>query len=399
MRIAHLSTSQSGGAGIAAKRSSDALKSIGIENDFFALKAGGLSHNTDVQTILRTRSEVFRSRSLTVLQKHLIQRGDDLLTPISLEPRAVRDIFQEYDLLHIHSTYNILRHNGFKELLQSGKSVVITLHDQRWFTGGCHYSGECEKYKIDCKECPQATDLGKRFVSQTFQNYLSILSSNPNLKVISPSSWLARKALESRIFSDVNLRVIRNPIPTTALDFSHRDLSRENYQRNQIRIIAFVAENLQNPLKGLNVVLNAFDLMHQAQREKFQLLLIGNNPPNLNNISVSTRHVVIEDSESLISHLSVSDLLVVPSFQDNLPNVIGEAYSSGIKILGSDVGGIPEVVSTVTGDLFQCGNHHALSRKLLDFDFDYSRDEVISFFESNFSYKNVGEKISNFYME
>ena len=399
MRIAHLSTSRSGGAGIAAKRSSDALKSIGIDNDFFALKAGGLGYNTDVHTILRTRSEVFRSRSLTVLQKHLIQRCDDLLTPISLEPRAIKDIFQNYDLLHIHSTYNILRHNGFKELLQSGKSIAITLHDQRWFTGGCHYSGECDKYKIDCKECPQATNLGKRFVAQSFQNYLSILPSNPNLKVISPSSWLARKALESRIFSDANIRVIRNPIPTPALEFSHRQLLRENHQRNEIRIIAFVAENLQNPLKGLNVVLKAFDLMSQAQREKFQLLLIGNNPPHLNNIKVSTRHEIIEDSESLVGHLSGSDLLVVPSFQDNLPNVIGEAYSSGIKILGSDVGGIPEVVSAVTGDLFQSGNHHALSRKLLDFDFDYSREEVISFFESNFSYKIVGEKILNFYQE
>ncbi len=236
-------------------------------------------------------------------------------------------------------------------------------------------------------------------MSQSFQNYLSILRSNPNLKVISPSMWLARKALESRIFSDINLRVIKNPIPTPALNTNRSEYLRENHQRNATRIIAFVAENLQNPLKGLSVVLKAFDLMNQPQLEKFQLLLIGNNPPNLNNIRISTRLARIEDSESLAKLLSISDLLLVPSFQDNLPNVIGEAYSSGIKVLGSDVGGIPEVISAVTGDVFQCGNHHALLRKLLDFDFDYSRDEVISFFESNFSYKIVGEKISNFYQE
>ncbi len=399
MRIAHLSTSQTGGAGIAAKRTSEALKSVGIENDFYALRVGGLRYETDAHAIPRTSSEVFRSRSLTVLQRQLIQRGDDLLTPISIELRAIKDIFQNYDLLHIHSTYNIFGHKGFKELIQSGKPVAITLHDQRWFTGGCHYSGDCQNYKIDCGECPQATNVGKRFVSQSFQNYLSILRSNPNLKVISPSMWLARKALESRIFSDINLRVIKNPIPTPALNTNRSEYLRENHQRNATRIIAFVAENLQNPLKGLSVVLKAFDLMNQPQLEKFQLLLIGNNPPNLNNIRISTRLARIEDSESLAKLLSISDLLLVPSFQDNLPNVIGEAYSSGIKVLGSDVGGIPEVISAVTGDVFQCGNHHALLRKLLDFDFDYSREEVISFFESNFSYKIVGEKISNFYQE
>jgi glycosyltransferase involved in cell wall biosynthesis len=139
--------------------------------------------------------------------------------------------------------------------------------------------------------------------------------------------------------------------------------------------------------------------MSEDERRSFELLLIGNNPPDLKYISVATRTENAQNSKELSSLLHNADLLVVPSLEDNLPNVIGEAYASGLKVLGSDVGGIPEVIDSKTGETFPKGNHAELSCKLLEFDYEYSRNQVKSYFDSNFSFEVVGKQIYNFYEE
>jgi glycosyltransferase involved in cell wall biosynthesis len=61
------------------------------------------------------------------------------------------------------------------------------------------------------------------------------------------------------------------------------------------------------------------------------------------------------------------DLLIVPSLSPDVhPNVIFEAMASGVAVMGSKVGGIPEQIeNNVTGMLFDPGNVKELSEKLL----------------------------------
>jgi glycosyltransferase involved in cell wall biosynthesis len=51
------------------------------------------------------------------------------------------------------------------------------------------------------------------------------------------------------------------------------------------------------------------------------------------------------DDEAALSYVySAADLFVIPSLQDNLPNTTIEALACGIPTIGSNVGGIPEVI-------------------------------------------------------
>jgi glycosyltransferase involved in cell wall biosynthesis len=53
----------------------------------------------------------------------------------------------------------------------------------------------------------------------------------------------------------------------------------------------------------------------------------------------------------------VMDVLIVPSTHDNLPNVMGEALMSGVGLIGSNVGGIPEIVKSFTRNWNQIKSH------------------------------------------
>ena len=399
MRIAQLSTSRVGGAGLASLRYSEALKSVGVENDLFALNNFSVTHNLTTNPITRTSIEIIKSKSLTYLQSKFIQYGSDLITPISLQPNSLDKIISKYDLVHLHSTYNILDHKGLTSLVDSGKKIVITLHDQRWFTGGCHYSLDCRGFLGNCTDCPQATSLGKIFVENSFMKLHKIISRNQQIKIISPSKWLADYANDSKILNGQRIKVIRNPIPTFNPSFYDSVEARRNQVTNKSKSIVFVSDNLQNPLKGLSILLEALQLLKPSELNHFQLILIGNNPPDLSELPFRTTVAKVYTTKELWLKIKEADALVVPSIQDNLPNVIGEAFSVGLKVIGSNIGGIPEVITPSNGFLFEKNNARQLAEILSNFDTNYSKEQIISYFESNFQYNHVGKLINDFYKE
>jgi glycosyltransferase involved in cell wall biosynthesis len=65
--------------------------------------------------------------------------------------------------------------------------------------------------------------------------------------------------------------------------------------------------------------------------------------------------------------LAALDVLVVPSiWPENSPLVIHEAFLAGVPVIGSDIGGIPELVMhEVNGLLFRAGDVDGLARALL----------------------------------
>ena len=60
------------------------------------------------------------------------------------------------------------------------------------------------------------------------------------------------------------------------------------------------------------------------------------------------------------------DVLIIPSeWYENNPLVILEAFQYGLTVIGSDIGGIPEIiVDGKNGLLFQCGNKKLLAEKM-----------------------------------
>lgn len=66
------------------------------------------------------------------------------------------------------------------------------------------------------------------------------------------------------------------------------------------------------------------------------------------------------------SYLHNADVVVVPSMQEGLPNFLMESYATSTPAIGSNAGGIPEViVDKETGYIFEKGNVEQLKELLL----------------------------------
>lgn len=84
--------------------------------------------------------------------------------------------------------------------------------------------------------------------------------------------------------------------------------------------------------------------------------IINENPIDLN-IKIIGELTMHEVKKNIIS----SDVVILPSLTEGLPNVAMEAAAIGRPVIGSDVGGIPEIViDGLTGFLFKSQNSNQL---------------------------------------
>jgi glycosyltransferase involved in cell wall biosynthesis len=64
---------------------------------------------------------------------------------------------------------------------------------------------------------------------------------------------------------------------------------------------------------------------------------------------------------AVAEHIRQATLLVLPSHREGVPNVLLEAFASGVPVVATNVGGIPEVVNKTNGILVEPHNSSALA--------------------------------------
>lgn len=71
--------------------------------------------------------------------------------------------------------------------------------------------------------------------------------------------------------------------------------------------------------------------------------------------------------QDMASTMREQDLLLVPSYSEGMPNAVLEAMASGLIVIATAVGGIPEAITPLRdGLLFSAGNKVELSRQILE---------------------------------
>lgn len=180
---------------------------------------------------------------------------------------------------------------------------------------------------------------------------------------------------------------------------------KENRLPNKTKNILLVA--LLTPVKGINYLLNAIAEL-KKNRQDFILDIVGDGPyrkkyenfARKNKIEKLIKFHGAKTKKEISEIMRLSDFFVLPSLWENLPCVLIEAIASGLPIIASNVGGIPEIITKEIGILVPSKDSSSLANAInfmLDNYTNYPKDKISKVAKDKFSYEAVGSKLNKIY--
>lgn len=236
-----------------------------------------------------------------------------------------------------------------ERLLKLGKPVVWRLSDMWPFTGGCHYSGQCEAYSNGCGCCPQLHSNRKNDLSHRL-HYRKQKSWNvDNLTVVSPSRWMAEAARRSPIFAERDIRVIATGIDTNIFRPIDRNKARLACDLPMdTPLVLFGADSaMHDPRKGGSAVISVMQKLASTEKHAPPSLVLFGTRSRPDGIPESVPvHVMgtISNERAMASLFSACDVFLAPSKQENLANTVLESMACGTPVVAYGIGGMSEAI-------------------------------------------------------
>ena len=173
-------------------------------------------------------------------------------------------------------------------------------------------------------------------------------------------------------------------------------------------VITFVGRIVKD--KGINELIEAF-INLSKKYNNLKLLLVGDYEEHLNPIKKENK-ILIDSLDSIITvgfqndirdFLSITDLFVLPSYREGLPNSLIEAGSFGIPLLATNINGCNEIIDDcITGILVEKKSAKKLEEaidKLLEDKELYNsiklkvRDRIIEKYEQKYFWNELKNEI------
>ena len=398
LRVVHINTSVKGGAGIAALRLQQAQQGIGVQAAYLAKDLcidfnGTKQENTYFRykkpsLLSRILNKILPKKSL-VMAKELAKIKPNLRCEMASLPFGQVDLLDHplvktADIIHLHWVVGLVDYPSFFK--NNKKPIVWTLHDMNPFLGMFHYSQDHAQNKA------VAGDLEHRVKNIKAKALLNLKMG----AVVSPSSWLLASAKSAKVFiKNTSFTEIAN-----AIDIKKYAPSPDSTQQHQELTLLYTAGNLENPRKGVDLVIDALN----NYPAPITLLTVGKGQLTIKNPKVKIVPLgYIDNPQEMIASYWQADALLLPSREDNLPNTMVESLCCGTPVISFNTGGMQQYIQEgINGCLSATIDSEGLRQAIIRFQETQSQfiaQSIATSARTHFQGKNQAKKYLNLYLE
>ncbi len=163
-------------------------------------------------------------------------------------------------------------------------------------------------------------------------------------------------------------------------------------------------------VKGINYLLDALAQLQQ-QRTDWQLSIIGDGPERVTyeqqaqtlGLTGQVHFLGSRSKAEVAEKMRNAHIFVLPSIWDNMPCVLVEAMASGLPIVSTQTGGIPEIVNSDEIGLLAIPANADSLREILNRMLDryptYDRTKLTTTARQRYNYAAVGRQLDEIYRE
>ncbi len=245
------------------------------------------------------------------------------------------------DIIHLHWI------NGgmvnFKDLLEIDKPIIWTIRDMWPFTGGCHYSMQCDGYKYNCHYCSQLHAKSRYNLASFILKRKKRLFPK-KMKIVGISRWLSSKAMTSSVFKCFDIQTIFNNIDSKVFSPVNKTTARELLGiYTDKKILLCGAIRLNDFYKGFKYYIDA---LKKLDRDKYLLVFFGNFESRI----VETlgfeylEFGYLSDEIFLRTLYSSADVFIAPSVMEAFGKTLAESMSCGTPVVCFDATGPKDIV-------------------------------------------------------
>ncbi len=351
MKVLHVCTFPTGGAGVASRRIHEALCRAGVDSRiFFRDSPDGIippfrrRFLNPPMRCLRKGIDLFRDKFCR--SPNPSSRSESLFPFADVKKLNASDA----DIVHLHWICGDFFSIG--SLPRIRKPLVWTLHDN-WAYCGSEFCVDTlhgdrrflEGYRADnFPRGASGPDLDR-----LIWRYKKRCWKNLRVEFVAPSRWNAGQLTRSALFSGNHCEVIRNPLDLNVFHPHGGTAIRERFGiEPSRRILLFGAEMVDSPIKGMKLLKQAFQfLSEKIPAGELHLICFGQGDAEFFRTDVSFpcsfAGVVKEESE-MAELYSAADAFVTPSVVDNYPNTCVESLACGTPVAAFRTAGLPELV-------------------------------------------------------
>lgn len=363
MRIVHIIKNINGGAGIAGCRIHEALVIQGVDSHVFYLE--GESSNSRFLKFTPLKKN-YLSIILNLVSKIFNFKKEINFNIFGYKEIEKLPLLKSADCFHLHFINGFLNYPTFFKTFAK-KKIIFTLHDLNFFLGLYYYPGDLPK---SASPIPFHINLIFTKIKSSF--------FKDNIKFIAPSKWMFEESLKYIESS----RVVQIP------NFIKISNKQNNQNTNKLKIkIFFLAEKLTNKRKGIGILIDA---INKIKSDKLDFICAGNSPINNGKIT----NLGFLNQSDLKNIYRNCDLVIIPSTQENLSNIMLESLSNGTPVLSFNIGGFSDFINHKSnGFLIDDVSSESLAESLIWISENISllknRNEIIYDFKEKLKTKNV----------
>jgi glycosyltransferase involved in cell wall biosynthesis len=376
MKVVHVNTWEGGGAAKACIRLHEALLKQGVDSALLTLgKPSGVipqHHHYFEDKSIYTRSfsgrvwekisgsakrELQESTRVKAQRKSVVDTVRRHFEHFSFPDSKYRQIgdhplIRQADIINLHWVSDFLDFASFFKA-SADKKIVWTLHDMNAFTGGCHYSAGCHRHREACQNCPQISDSDLPDQAEiSLALKMKVLDKSNGLKaIVTPSRWLSSCSSASKLFKHLPHFTIPYSLPTEIFTPLDKDACRQvlSLPRDK-KILLFVSTQVDNNRKGFDLLLKSLEKL--GVYRNLVVCSVGEAGARLP--ALEPEHISlgkVQDERLMSVVYNAADAFIIPSREDNLPNVVLESLTCGTPVIGFAVGGILDMVQSGSNGL------------------------------------------------